>query len=71
MPKKTKEKKQLLLTSWSKDEGTVAILIEGKHYKYRIWDWAIMERILNKKVFTFKDLNTIKERSDLIGGLNE
>lgn len=46
---------------------TIAVSIEGKKYTYFARDWAVINRIVERPVFTFKDLNVIKK----IGVLQE
>lgn len=57
--------KALKILWYDPEHCMIAVSIEGKKYTYFAKDWAIIDRIVEKPVFTFKDLNLIKKISVL------
>lgn len=55
------------IISYSRDCAEVKILHKSIVYRYNIFDWLVMERILRKPIFTFKDWNKLKKHSRMVG----
>lgn len=53
------------IISYSRDYSEIKILYKYVVYGYNVNDWLIMERILRRPVFTFKDWNKLKKASQL------